>query len=101
MPRISGSSDEIIRIVSPWAARCEIGAVDVGLRAHVDAVRGLVEDQDARLGREPLGEDDLLLVPAGEAAHDLSRRSRPDPEPVHEPPRQRAFAPRLQEPRPA
>ena len=59
--------------------------VDVGLRADVDAVRRLVEDQDPRLGGKPLREHDLLLVAAREAAHDLRRRGRLDPQLLHEP----------------
>src|SRR5207245_7348118 len=42
--------------------------VDLALRAHVDAPRGLVEDEDVGVRREPLGHGYLLLVSAGEAA---------------------------------
>src|SRR3954453_23888738 len=38
--------------------------VHLGLRADVDAARRVVEEQDRRLGVEPLGEHDLLLVAA-------------------------------------
>ena len=41
--------------------------VDLELGADVDAARRLVEDEDRRLGHQPLGEHDLLLVAAGEA----------------------------------
>ena len=75
------------------------GAVDVGLRPDVDAVRRLVEDQYARLGREPFREHDLLLVAAGEAANDLRRRRRLDPQLIHEAPRQRALGARPQDSR--
>src|SRR5690606_14439992 len=37
-------------------------AVDVGLGAHVDAAGGLVDDQQGRRRRQPLGQHDLLLV---------------------------------------
>ena len=57
-----GQLREMRRIVSPCAARRD-RAVDVRLRADVDAVRRLVEDQNPRLGGEPLREHDLLLVP--------------------------------------
>src|SRR4051794_10073765 len=40
--------------------------VDLGLRADVDAARRLVDDEDLRLGREPLRQHDLLLVAARE-----------------------------------
>ena len=50
--------------------------VDAGLRADVDAARRLVEDQHARLGRQPLGEHDLLLVAAREEADLLLERAR-------------------------
>src|SRR2546426_11257044 len=43
--------------------------VDLGFRAHVDAARRLVEDQDLRLGQQPAGEQDLLLVPTREVPH--------------------------------
>ncbi len=39
--------------------------------ADVDAARRLVEDEEARLGREPAGEDRLLLVAAGQEADRL------------------------------
>ena len=44
-------------------------AVDLELRAHVDAARRLVEDDDLRrrLAHQPLPERDLLLVAAAEA----------------------------------
>ena len=42
------------------------GADDLGMGADVDAARRLVEDQEARIGRQPAGEDHLLLVAAGQ-----------------------------------
>ena len=38
--------------------------VDLRLRAHVDALRGVVHQQYVGVGVEPAGEDDLLLVAA-------------------------------------
>ena len=38
--------------------------VHLGLRADVDAARRLVDDEQLRVGRQPLGEHDLLLVAA-------------------------------------
>ena len=45
--------------------------LDLGLGADVDAARGLVEDQDLRVRRQPAGEDDLLLVAAAQVADQL------------------------------
>ena len=42
--------------------------VDLALRADVDAARRLVEDEHVAVAQEPFGNDDLLLVAAGEAA---------------------------------
>src|SRR5664280_265243 len=41
-------------------------AVHLVLRADVDAARRFVEDQQFRLGEQPLRDDDLLLVSAGQ-----------------------------------
>ena len=43
--------------------------IDLRLGAHVDAAGRLVEDQHPGLHREPLAEDDLLLVAAREVHH--------------------------------
>ena len=43
-------------------------AVDLLLGADVDAARRLVDDDDARLDQHHLGEQELLLVAAGELA---------------------------------
>ena len=48
---------EIISTATPLAANS---------RPDVDAARRLVEDQDARLPRQPFAQDDLLLVATGE-----------------------------------
>ena len=42
---------------------------DLGFGANVDAAGGFVEDDDGGLGGEPAGEEDLLLVAAGEIAN--------------------------------
>ena len=42
--------------------------VQLGLRRHVDAARGLVEQQDPAPTEQPTGQHHLLLVPAGELA---------------------------------
>ena len=76
MPRISGSSDEIIRIARPSRGQLAHQPVDLGLGADVDALRRLVEDQHARLRRQPAGQRDLLLVAAGEVADRRVERRR-------------------------
>ena len=62
--RISGRSEEIIRIAH--AARRQIGddAMNLRLGADVDAMRRLVEDQHRGIGREPFAEHDLLPISA-------------------------------------
>ena len=77
MPSTSGSSLEIIRIAMPCLREPAHQRVDLGLGADVDAAGRLVHDQDPRLGLQPLAEDDLLLVAAGELAdHLLAARGR-------------------------
>src|SRR5882724_1088799 len=51
-------------------------AVDLDLRANVDAAGGLIEDVDVAVANEPLREHDLLLVPAGQVPHQLAERGR-------------------------
>src|SRR5581483_7583113 len=57
---------------------------DLALRADVDAGRRLVHEQDLRLGPDPLRDDDLLLVPAGEEPDRLVDRAQPDRQPLDE-----------------
>ena len=59
--------------------RRELGdePVDLDLGADVDAAGGLVEDQDPRPGGQPLGQDDLLLVAAGEGPDQLVDAGHP------------------------
>ena len=52
--------------------------VDVPLGADVDAAGRVVEDNEVGIGLQPLGQDDLLLVAAGQGGDDLSRRRRLD-----------------------
>ena len=73
MPSISGSSDEIMRIAMPRAGQLAHQPVDLRLRADVDALRRLVEDDHRRLGRQPPRQRDLLLVAAGEVADRVHR----------------------------
>lgn len=41
------------------------------MRADVDAARGLIEDKQVRFGREPTGENGLLLIAAGKELYRL------------------------------
>ena len=50
----------------PLAGQLVEQPVHLRLRADVDAARGLVDEQQRRTAAEPLGEHDLLLVPARE-----------------------------------
>ena len=54
--------------------------VDLLLGADVDAAGRLVEDEHVAVLGQPLGEDDLLLVAAGEVLHGLVDRRRLDPQ---------------------
>ena len=68
MPMISGISEDTMMTARPSRGKLAHEFVDGGLRADVDALGRLVEDDDLRLGRQPLGDHDLLLVAAGERA---------------------------------
>src|SRR5271165_2601131 len=72
--------------------------VDFRLGADVDAARRLVAEEDLRTAEEPLGDDDLLLVAAGEVAHDLVDRRRLDAELFDQFRRRAAFGVALQNP---
>ena len=52
--------------------------VDLALGPDVDAARRVVEQEDVRCDLEPLAEDDLLLVAAGQPADDRVRAVRLD-----------------------
>ena len=54
--------------------------VDLLLGADVDAAGRLVEEEDARAGGEPLADDDLLLVAAGEGGGGLGDAGAADAE---------------------
>src|SRR2546430_677473 len=54
--------------------------VDLALRADVDALGRLVEQQHLGLGGEPPGEQHLLLVAAGQRGHRLLPRAGPQPQ---------------------
>jgi hypothetical protein len=56
--------------------------IDLALRTDVDAAGRVVEQEDGRRDLEPLADDDLLLVAAGQLADDLSWSIGPDPQAV-------------------
>src|SRR6202034_3997884 len=58
--------------------------MQVVLGLDVDPDSRLVDDEDLRLGRQPFGDRNLLLVSAGEIADELSERRRTDVEPLDE-----------------
>ena len=98
MPSTSGSSEEISRIVRPCAARCEIFR---WTSAFVPTSTPWVGSSRSRIlgsAASHFAEHDLLLVAAREAAHDLRRRGRLDPQLLHEAPRERALAARPEDP---
>ena len=68
-PITSSMSLEIIRIADAPVGELAHQLVDLVLGADVDAAGRLVEDDHARLHRQPARQHDLLLVAAGERAH--------------------------------
>ena len=52
----------------PWPASSESSRCTSAFVPDVDAAGGLVDDQQLRVGGQPLGEDDLLLVAAAQRA---------------------------------
>ena len=59
-------------------------ADDLGMGAHIDAARRLIEDEEARFGGQPAGEQGLLLIAAGEKPDGLFRIRRADVEQLDE-----------------
>jgi hypothetical protein len=58
--------------------------VDFGLRADVDAAGRLVEEQNIAVARQPLGDDDLLLIASRQEPDFLRLRGRADVQKFHE-----------------
>ena len=65
-PISSCISDEMTTTARPCCGERGDEAVDLLLGADIDAARRLVDDDDARLDQHHLGEQQLLLVAAGE-----------------------------------
>ncbi len=79
-PSSSADSDETTTIAVPLSASARIEAVDLGLRADVDADGRLVEQQHARLPPERARQHHLLLVAAAERPDRRVDRRRRDRE---------------------
>ncbi len=78
------------------AAFGEIADQGVNLRlgGNVNALRRLIKQKHADLAREPFGDDDLLLIAAGQHRGPHARLARPDIEQLHQLPDQSvAFGP--------
>ena len=73
-PRTSSISLDTTTTATPSSASRADEGVDLGAGADVDAAGGLVEQQHPAAAQQPAGQDDLLLVAAGQGAH---RRGRP------------------------
>src|SRR5262245_47000 len=57
-------------------------AIDLALRAHIDASGRIVQQEHPRADLEPFADDDLLLVSAGELMGERPGRARLDGEPA-------------------
>ena len=80
-------------IARPCAGEVGDDAVDLGLGLDVDALGRLVQDQEARVGREPLRQHDLLLVAAGQRLDRLAIAAKAQPQPLEMAPDQAQLAP--------
>ena len=56
-------------MAAPFGRQSRQELVELLLGADVDAARRIVEQDDPRPGHQPLADDDLLLVSAGESGH--------------------------------
>ena len=80
----SSSSEEISTTPSPCRGQLVDQRLDLGLGADVDAPGRLVEQQHPRVQAEHPGQQDLLLVAAGQLADLLVRAGDLDPQPLDE-----------------
>src|SRR4051794_18514285 len=81
-----GDSQELLELVgdqddghAPAGERAD-DLVDLRFGTHVHALGGVVEDEDVGLRGQPLAEDNLLLVAAGEGGNQLRRAAGADAE---------------------
>ena len=74
----SGMSEETIRMALSFLQEVDHDLVDFLLRPDVDAVGGLIENENFATGVEPLAEHNLLLVAAGEVDRSGPRTWRLD-----------------------
>ena len=75
MPRISGQFGRDHHDRQTALRQIAHDAVAFRLRAHIDTLRRLIEDQHLRLRRDPAGDRDLLLIAAGKRATGASMPS--------------------------
>ena len=75
---LRGDDDDRLPVISQGTDHVE----DLGLGADIDAGGRLVKDEDVGLSAEPLGDDDLLLVAAGEQPDRSTRVGGLDGEPL-------------------
>ena len=90
MASTSGRSLEIRMIARPDAASSEMSRWTSTLAPMSMPRVGSSRIRTSRLGRQPLGEDDLLLVAAGERLDLLVDAGHPDVEPLRVPAGDRA-----------
>ena len=76
MPSTSGISEEIMMTATALSGELRNEPVDLRLGADVDAARRLVENENARIGEQPAGNQHLLLIAAGKVEHRLFQIGR-------------------------
>ena len=62
----------------PFFGEVQHQLLNFGLGSYIYAARRLVENQNARLGDQPAGQDDFLLVSTAQIFYELVRRRRAD-----------------------
>ena len=83
----SSSSEEMRTTARPGFGQIADQALDLGLRADVDAARRIVEEQHPGLEAQDARQQDLLLIAAGQLADPLVGTRRLDPQAAHQAPR--------------
>ena len=82
MPSTSSSSEEKTATEVPVVREAPDDVVDLRLGADVDPTRRLIEEQQFGVREQALGEDDLLLVAAGQLVDRLVDGVRRDAQPL-------------------
>ncbi len=79
-----GNGDELGEVrrnhdqTDPLSRQAGDKLMDLNFRADVDAGSGVLEEQNLRVGGQPFGQQHLLLVAAGEIAHERRGQIWPD-----------------------